>query len=318
MNPIILFTVGKRPFSVGDTLEFALSQGLLQPLVEEIAEGLACRQYALELGFELPARQLQRAVEAWRYKRKLTSASETMDWLRRSGLSVEDLSDHFEIRLWSARFSSERKSILAEYPPAREEVERRLPPAAIIGDSIRSLARSLAWRAAALVECHGVMPERPLRELLPEMESCFRQLRDRAVTRESCRGEVAAARFALMQVECEAASFPDRDQAQEAVFCVREDGEEIEAVCARARAPVERGRNFIDGLAPEIRDRCLSASAGELFVAPQPGGTFRVVRLLRKIEPELADEAVRSRVEKRLTESTFSQCEARHVQWKDW
>ena len=318
MNSIILFMAGKRPFSVGDTLEFALTQGLLQPLAEETGEGLACRQYALELGFRLEAGQLQRAVEAWRYERKLTSARETLDWLKRCGLSVEALSDHFEMQLWRMRFSSERRAIVAEYPPAREEVERRLPQAAIIGGSIRSLARSLAWRAAALVDCHDIMPERPLRELFPAMESCFRQLRDRAVTRESCRGEVAAARFALMQVECEAASFPDRDQAQEAVFCIREDGEEIEDVCARARVPVERGRNFIDELAPEIRDRCLSASAGELFVAPQPGGTFQVVRLLRKIEPDLADEAVRSRVEKRLAESTFSQCEARHVQWKDW
>ncbi len=309
MKSPILFTAGERSFALDDALVFAGRSGLLSDLRDETGEALACREYAREAGYELPAGALQHAVEQWRYSRRLISARATMAWLERQGLTINDLAGHLEIRLWRDRFSREREEIVRDYPPPPQDIDSRLRRDLILSGRLDALARRFAGHVAALIECHGSVPE-TLAALSPAGD-----IRARLVTEESCRDEFAATRADLLRLEFESAWFSNPDEAREALLCVEEDGEPLREICLRAGARYQRTVSFAGDLPPGLRADCFSASPGESFDAPPESGGAGIVRLLGKHEPDLASTIVRERVEERVLEAALAVLVERHIHW---
>ena len=163
----------------------------------------------------------------------------------------------------------------------------------------------LAARVAAALESGGALAQGPLGEVLPHLESAFAELRRRLTLGDERRRHVAASRMSLLRVEIESADFGSSDSAREALFCVRDDGEELSAVARQAGAHHSGGLHFAADLADDVRARCLSASPGETFVLPQGDGLYRVLRLRRKCEPDADDPTLSERVEQQMLEAAL-------------
>jgi hypothetical protein len=120
-------------------------------------------------------------------------------------------------------------------------------------------------------------------------------------------------RIALTRVNTEVIEFESRDAAQEALFCVREDGMSMEEVAAEGRYPYRRADFFLEEIASEAQHRFLSASAGDLLGPLARGDGFELCHVISKIEPQADDPMVKSRLERRLLEEHFSQLTNRYV-----
>jgi len=107
--------------------------------------------------------------------------------------------------------------------------------------------------------------------------------------------------------------FESRDAAQEALFCVREDGMSMEEVAAEGQYPYRRADFFLEEIASEAQHRFLSASAGDLLGPLARGDGFELCHIISKIEPQADDPMVKSRIERRLLEGHFSELTNRYV-----
>ena len=126
--------------------------------------------------------------------------------------------------------------------------------------------------------------------------------------------ELATLRLPLTRFETEVLELESRDAAQEALFCVREDGMSMEEVATEGRYPYRRDEFVLEDVPDEIQQKLLSVSAGQILEPIPRGDGFELCRVVKKTEPLVDDPAVQARVEHRLLDRHFSDLTGKYVE----
>ena len=342
-----IFQADQRVYTLTDVVSAAHFRGDAQDILAEIRDALACERYGEERSFELSQDELQAAVDAYRYDRRIITAEETETWLRERDLKLEDLVQYLERQLWRDRLGPQLPMIRDRYTPSQEEVRSILWPELILGGRLGLLALPLAWRVAAGAAAGGTDPlaetleearadffhragSRPDHlhawleqwscslewfEELIRMEAHYVRARRGMLTAENCAAVLRARRLPLLRVAAEVALFPSTSMANEALLCVTQDGEALQAVAERAGASLARATSFMEDIPEPLGQRLLSAAPGEFLPPMQGEEGFVVYRVLEKLEPDLSDPEVRARVEALLLNEAFGALMGEHIRW---
>src|SRR4030095_15778127 len=99
----------------------------------------------------------------------------------------------------------------------------------------------------------------------------------------------------LTQFETEVVGFKSRDAAQEALFCVREDGMSMEQVAAEGSNPYRRATFMLEDIPADEQQKFASVSAGDILGPLARREGFELCRVIKKIEPQADDPSVQSR-----------------------
>jgi len=146
------------------------------------------------------------------------------------------------------------------------------------------------------------------------MEAAYHQVRQSVLVPTSYKNEVSALRLPLTRFETEVIELESRDTAQEAMFCVTEDGMSMEEVAAEGRYPYRLVDFLLEDLPPDLQQLFISVSAGELLNPIAHADAFKLCRVVNKVEPDAEDPAVKARIEQRLLERHFAGLVSKYVE----
>src|SRR5213075_697183 len=132
------------------------------------------------------------------------------------------------------------------------------------------------------------------------MEAAFGRRRDALLVPQARQRELSALRLSLTRFETEVIELESHDAAQEALFCVREDGMSMEEVAIEGRYPYRRVDVLFEDIPSDAQQRFLSVSAGDVLEPVARGDGFELCRIIKKIEPQADDSTVGLRIERRL------------------
>src|SRR5207247_2310592 len=102
-------------------------------------------------------------------------------------------------------------------------------------------------------------------ESLDLFEESFQRFTRQVLTEEAVRRQIQARYTDWIRFTYSWVGFLDEAMAREALLCVREDGEGLAEVAARARATLYRGQLCLEQLTPSLHDPFLGAREGELL-----------------------------------------------------
>jgi len=146
------------------------------------------------------------------------------------------------------------------------------------------------------------------------MEAAFRRRCDTLLVPEARQRELMALRLHLTRFETEVIELESHDAAQEALFCVREDGMSMEEVATEGRYPYRRADFLLEDIPNDLQQRFLSVSAGDVLEPVARGEGFELCRIIKKIEPHLEDPTVKLRIGQRLLDRHFSELASKYTQ----
>jgi hypothetical protein len=127
----LVFTISDRKYCWHDVVAAAERWGEWSAVEDETRLGIACSKYAQAGGNAPDPEEVAAAVTEFRYDHNLISADETEEWLRRWGLTIEDLMTYVECALLRERWSDRAAEILARFPTGDEEFAQRLEAEAV-------------------------------------------------------------------------------------------------------------------------------------------------------------------------------------------
>lgn len=330
------FRLDNSEVSLGEVLAASLGGGSLAPLLQAISERHAAADAAREQGIEIDPDALQEAFDTWRQDRDLIAAEELERWLEHHELEVDDIAGYLENRLLHRRLGRRRgmdfaatlgdadllgisaKEALLSGRLSRlveDFALRACAPDPALGDDTRMEA-ARRWMLAEAgfpveetyydaVEIFGVQPARA--RWLLDRELAYRMHEQDVLTQEALRQGLAELRDELRQYEISTATFRDEDVAREAACCVKEDRDSFSHAAARAGESATSATWFHGELADApFGDRMGSAREREV-VGPLvlPDGRASLGQLRSSRDPDLGDQAVLERVEKRLVERSL-------------
>lgn len=315
-TPILL--VGDRTFDWGDLRIAAWLWGDWQRVERRVGEGLACLRFLEADDSELEPALLETAAAEFRYDRNLVAAEEMTHWLEVRGLDVDEWLGFIERTVARSVYAADLERIVAEYPVYEEEITAAAECEAICSGIILETVRKLAAAAAfasrtatppagptaaldaailARLAIPGLEPDAAVEraERIAGYRAAYDDLHAAAVTAENLARIVQARHLVWMTVECRLASFATDDAAREAIFCVRDEGEDLSAVARSAGVAEERSTFVLEDLPPDLRERLLSAERGALVGPVEFRGRPTVAIVLEKRPPSLEEPAVLAR-----------------------
>ncbi len=335
-----------RDFTAADAIEGALVGGDLDLKWEHFLLRVAAEKRADEQDLELDDDAFDTAVEEFRYEHDLITAEETEQWLATRGLTLDDLSDYFARRYWGSAVTDNVEPEKVDYSSAPADLRDLFVIDLILSGQLEHLTTRLIWRLAALAEEKDVDPESVAAERKrflerngmdetqlkswldvlgrddewldrqATMEMAYRARCEVLLVPAAHKKELVRLRLALTRFEVEVIEVESRDAAQEALFCVREDGMAMEEVASEGRYPFRRMEFLFEDLAPEAQQRFLSVTIGQVLEPVIRGDGFELCRIIKKVEPQTDDPAIRSRIEQRLLDRHFAELASKHVERK--
>jgi len=327
---------GTREYTAGDAVDAAIFRGELEPKWQAFLRHVAAEERADELELELDESAISAAAEEFRYRHDLITAEETEKWLSNRGLIFEDFSDYFArqycVGAVDEGFSSEHIGYMSAAPELRHLFLAEL----ILSGALEDMTNKLMWRLAA--RCAGKEPtpdaiaagkrkflhrigiEPALlaywleemgrdSEWLNEMlaiEAAYWAHCDTLLVPEARQRELMALRLRLTRFEIELIGLESQDAAQEALFCVREDGMSLEEVATEGRYPYRRANFLLEDLPADAQQKYLSVSQGDLLEPMPHSDGFELCRVIKKVEPRLEDPTVKLRIDQQLLNQYFS------------
>jgi hypothetical protein len=340
---LVVCACGDGEYTVRDAMEAALFRGDLATPWQAFLRGVAAEDRAAELNLELDADVLDTAAQLFRYQHDLITAEETEQWLTVRGLTLDDFSDYFARQVWGNTEMEGMHPQEIDYLSAPTNLREPFAVDLILSGQLDQITMQFSWRLAALysekdvdrelvpaekqrfLERHGMEAAR-LRNWLERlgrdeewfdrhaaMEAAYRKRCGALLVPQAHQRELVSLRLALTRFETEVIELESRDAAQEALFCVREDGMSIEEVASEGRYPYRRLDFFLEDLGDEMQRKFLSVSDGQVFEPLSRGDGFELWHVIRKIEPQADDPAIRLRLEQRLINRHFSELANKHV-----
>jgi hypothetical protein len=327
---------GTQEYTARDAIDAAIFRGEFEETWQTFLRHVAAEGRADELELELDESAISAAAEDFRHRHDLITAEETEAWLANRGLTFGDFSDYFArqycVGAVDEGFSPEQVGYTSAAPELRDLFVAEL----ILSRVLENMTTKLMWRLAA--RCAGKEPTSEaiaaekrkflhrigiepaqlahwLEELgrdsqwLNEMlatEAAYGTHCDRLLVPEARQRELMALRLHLTRFEIELIELESHDAAQEALFCVREDGMSMEEVAAEGRYPYRRADFLLEDLPADAQQKYFSGSPGDVLKPISHGDGFELCRIIKKVEPRLEDPSVKSRVDRRLLDQYFS------------
>jgi hypothetical protein len=337
-----VFTVQPNGYDWIDVFLYAMVRGDWAAFESRLYEGLVCTAEANESQMWADEAKVDEAATAFRYDRDLLTTEETMDWLQKAGLTLEDWTDFLSRTILRDEWSLRLPVLLERHRASVTVTEAAFAAEGLCSPVFQQFATTLAGRAAlaaTLDPTATVPPGRPFKiaklvsrhamwldgvdsddlarrlSHLSSVEAHFKAQADALRTEQMLALQVSRHRLDWMRVDLERLSFEDESAAREAVLCIREDGLTLEDVAVDSHQAVRDTPEILERLEPELRDAVLSASIDELIGPIQIGDRFEVALLVGKKAAELEDSLVRSRAEEAVVENLISKAILSHVRW---
>jgi hypothetical protein len=343
-DDLILCTCGSQEYTPRDAIEAALFRGELDSKWKEFLRCVEVQRRADELDMELDDSAIADAAEAFRYEHDLITAEETEAWLATRGLTLDDFTDYFTRRYCAETWNENIVPEQIEYISATSELRQLFLAELILCGELDRMTTALMFRLA--VRCaekdsnsdaitaeernffdrNKIEPAQLpnwLKRLgrdskwfdeMVAMEAAFRQRRDILLVPQARQRELVALRLPLTRFEAEVIELESHDAAQEALFCVREDGMSMEEVAIEGRYPYRRVDFLFEDIPSDVQQRFLSVSPGDVLEPAVRGDGFELRRILKKIEPQADDPTVGLRIEQRLLDRHFSELASKYTQ----
>jgi hypothetical protein len=339
---------GSDEFAARDVMDAALFRGDLSEPWRQFLFKVAAVNRAVELDLELDDAGLDSAAEQFRYQYDLITAEETEQWLEVRGLSLENFSEYFARQQWgAANLENVEPQDIDYVSAAADDLRETFTVELILSGQLDQMTLTLSWRLAAAAAAKQVSPD----AIAAVRKKFFEQTKfneadlghwlgqlgrdepwfDRTCTMEAaylerCRAllvpgalqrEIATARLPLMRFEAEVLQLESRDAAQEALFCVREDGMSMEEVASEGGYPFSRVDFVLEDLNPDVQQKFLGVVDGQVLEPLERGGDgYELCRVVRKVEPKMDDPAIQTRVEQRLLNRCFSELAGKHINFR--
>ncbi len=343
-DDLIVCTCGSQEYTPRDAIEAALFRGELDSTWKEFLRCAQAEKRADELDIDLDESAIAAAAEAFRYEHDLITAEETEAWLAARGLTLDDFSDYFTRRYCASAVNEKLVPEEIEYSSATPKLRQLFIAELILSGELNRMTTALMFRLAARcaekdldldaiaakkqkffdrnemepaqlpnwLERLGRDPEW-FNEMLT-MEAAFRRRCDTLLVPEARQRELMALRLHLTRFETEVIELESHDAAQEALFCVREDGMSMEEVATEGRYPYRRADFLLEDIPNDLQQRFLSVSAGDVLEPVARGEGFELCRIIKKIEPHLEDPTVKLRIGQRLLDRHFSELASKYTQ----
>jgi hypothetical protein len=333
---LVVCAFGTQEYTARDAIDAAIFRGEFEDKWQKFLRYVAAEERADELELELDESAISAAAEKFRYRHDLITAEETEAWLANRGLTFDDFSDYFARQYCVGAVDEGFSPEQIGYASAASELRDLFVAELILSGELEEMTTKLKWRLAA--RCAGEEPtpeavaaeERKflhrvgidpaqlahwleelgcdsqwLNEMLA-MEAAYVTHCDRLLVPEARQRELMALRLHLTRFEIEVIELESHDAAQEALYCVREDGMSMEEVATEERYPYRRANLLLEDLPVDAQLKYLSVSPGDLLEPMPHGDGFELCKIIKKVEPRLEDPIVKSRVDQRLLDQYFS------------
>jgi hypothetical protein len=341
-----VFVADGRTIAVGDIVLAAHCRGELQPAWARLLTLLQCDERAAALAEQDEGapdeERLQSMSEEFRYEKELITAEETERWLEDRGLTLEDFNAHFLRHYWADTLDEAAEPEPLDYRSAPDALWDLLIAELLLSGELDRMAQRLSWRFAA---AHGQLtqpapcvdlrhppdatPDDPAGEDwsarlgcdrrwiedLQRLESAYRLECERLMTPDRVERSLTSMRLALTRLDLETVDVDSLDAVREVVMCVRDDGISLSDVASDGGYSYERTEVMLEDLPPDVQQKVLCAIPGEMLEPLPHDGGFHMYRLLGRADPDLADDEVRERVERRMLERHFAELTAASVRW---
>src|SRR5438034_3421012 len=341
---LVVCACGDQEYTARDAIEAAIFRGELDEKWNKFLDRVEAERRADELDLDLDEAAISAAAEAFRYQHDLITAEETETWLANRGLTFDDFSDYFARQYCAGAVRENVAAEKVEYGSAEPELREMFVADLILSGELDHMTTQLIWRLAARCaekeispdaiaaeernfldrsELNGLKLGKWLERLgrdatwfneMLALESAYRRRYETLVVPLARKRELAILRLPLTRFETEVIELESRDAAQEALFCVREDGMSMEEVAAEGRYPYRRADFLLEDIPAEGQQRFLSVSAGDVLEPVARGDGFELCRVISKIEPQADDPSVKSRIDQRLLDRHFSELTGRYLE----
>jgi hypothetical protein len=343
-DDLIVCTCGNQEYAPRDAIEAALFRGELDSKWTELLRCVEAERRADELDMELDESAVADAAEAFRYEHDLITAEETEAWLATRGLTLDDFTDYFTRRYSADTLNENIVPEQIEYISATLELRQLFLAELILCGELDRMTTALMFRLAArcaekdldsnaitveerkFFDRNKIEPaqlpnwlERLGRDLewfneMVAMEAAYRRRCDTLLVPQARQRELAMLRLPLTRFETEVIELESRDAAQEALFCVREDGLSMEEVAIEGRYPYRRADFLFEDIPTDAQQRFLSVSAGDVLEPVAHGDGFELCRIIQKIEPQPDDPSIKLRIDQRLVDRHFADLASKYTQ----
>ena len=335
-DKVIVCACGTHEYTARDAIDAAIFRGELEEKWKTFLGHVAAEERADELELELDESAISAAAEEFRYRHDLITAEETEGWLANRGLTFADFSAYFVRQYCAGALDEDLSSEEIGYTSAPQELRHLFLAEVILSGQLDDMTVKLMRRLAA--RCAGKEPTSEsidgenrkfldritieparvadwleeigrdsqwLNEMLV-MEAVYAVHCDRLLVPEARQRELVTLLLRLTRFEVELIELESQDAAQEALFCVREDGMSLEEVATEGRYPYRVANFLLEDLPAEVQQKYLSVSQGDLLGPMPRSDGFALCRVVKKIEPRLEDPTVKLRVDQRLLDHYFS------------
>jgi hypothetical protein len=343
-DKLIVCARGTHEYTARDAVDAALFRGKLDSKWKEFLRCIEAERRADELDIDLDDFAIATVAEAFRYEHDLITAEETEAWLATRGLTLDDFSDYFSRQYCAGTLNEKIVPKEVEFSSAPSELRQLFVTELILSGELDRMTTQLMFRLAARCATNDPDPDsiavedrkflittrlEPAQlprwlerlgrdsEWLNEtlaMEAAYRLRCDSLLVPQARQRELVALRLPLTRFEAEIMELESRDAAQEALFCVREDGMSMEEVAIEGRYPYRRVDFVFEDIPSDVQQRFLSVSAGDVLEPITRGDGFELCRIVNKIEPEPDDPSVKSRIDQRLLDRHFFELTSKYVE----
>lgn len=311
-----VFSLGGDLFTWQDVRAHALATGTWAELEQAAREGVACECLADEDGEEVDEDAIEAAAEEFRYERDLVTADEMEAWLEREGLSAEEWMGHIRRTWLRGRWEGRLGEITVAQPVDNAQVARALEVDLACNGGRAGLARRLATdvAAAAAGGSSAAAGESSTHDMMRILEDAA-AYRDSLATDEAVTREVGSAHMDWIRVDCEVLAFGGEHEAREAALCLREDGEDVEALAHGAGIEVQEASFYLSDVDAGRRAQFLSARVGEVVGPILEDDLYAVYQVTAKALPTPDDPDVAERARAAIV-ARHLEAEVNHrVQW---
>ena len=341
---LVVCTCGEQEYTARDAIDAAIFRGEFEDKWQKFLRRVAAEERADELELELDESAISDAAEEFRYQHDLITAEETEGWLANRGLTLEDFSDYFARQYCAGAVPEGFSPEKVGYNSAHSELRELFVAEVILSGELEEMTTKLMWRLAA--RCAGpelgpdavAAEERGFFERITitraqlgkwlerlgrnaewfnemlVLEATYRGCCETLLVPHARQRELTMLQMPLTRLETEVIEVESRDAAQEALFCIREDGMSMEEVAAESRYPYRRADFVLEDIAIEAQQRFFSVSAGDLLEPIARGDGFELCRVVNKIEPQADDPTVKLRIDQRLLDRHFSELISKYTQ----
>lgn len=311
-----LFTIENREFGWDEIVIAAQIWGEWRVLFESVRHSLACLRLAAHIGQLPSAAEMREAAKAFRYERNLISGDETQIWLQRWGMSVEEWMNCLRGQLLRKRWASRVNEIEAANPIIDAEVAKAIKRYAVCAGKVDEWTQKLAGRAALAAESPGLISgARSPWDLIDRIENEFERQRNQTINAKLIETKIFDHRLDWIHYECRYLWLADERVAQEAAWCVSEDGFTLDEAATAAHGEVRQWNFYADEIEPSVRPYFVAARKGDLLGPLSFASGYPLFSVLQKRMPAASDPEILSRAEQAIVSNLTAQAINERVTW---